>query len=83
MSFRDSLNNLIRSDKPDSPTDLIFLYGSLILIDLWVWATLCRQTIPHLGEMIGFLITCKVVKVGANLSKKGKTDETPTDKPAA
>lgn len=77
MSFRDSINNLVRSDKPESPTDVVFIYGSLILINLLVYATLKPGTIPHITEMIGFLVLCKGVKVAANWSKKDtvKPDE--------
>lgn len=69
MTFRDSLHNLIRSDRPDSPTDVIFLFGSLVLLDLWIYATLTRCTVPHITELIGFLVLCKGVKVASDKVK--------------
>lgn len=72
MNLRDSINNLIRSDRPESPTDLIFIYGGLILVDLWIYATLKPATIPHLTEVIGFLVLCKTVKVGSDYQKRRK-----------
>lgn len=71
MTFRDSINNLIRSDKPESPTDLIFIFGSLIMIDLQVYATLAHSTIPYFNEMLLALGGYKTVKVASNWSKKG------------
>ena len=73
MSFRESINNLLRGDRPESPTDLIFLFGGLIMIDLWVYATLAHILIPHLTEIIGFLILCKGVKVAADYTNKNAT----------
>jgi hypothetical protein len=71
-TFRQSINNLIDSTKPQSPTDVVFLYGSLTLIALWVYVTLSRTTIPHLESVMVFLVGCKGVKVVSdNTSKKG------------
>lgn len=70
-TFRENLNNLIRSDRPESPTDVIFLFGSLILIDLQIYATLASTTVPHFGEMLMALGSYKGVKVASNWSKKG------------
>lgn len=70
MTFRDSLNNLIRGDRPESPTDVIFLFGSLILINLQVYATIANTTVPHFSEMLLALGGFKSVKVASNWSKK-------------
>jgi len=81
QTFRESLNNLIRSDKPESPTDVVFLYGSLMLINAMVYAVAAKVPIPHITEMIGFLVLCKGVKVGSDWQKQRKAacDEPPTD----
>lgn len=69
MSFRDNINNLIRSDRPESPTEVIFLFGGLVLLALMVYATQARCTIPHFEAMLLALGTYKGVKVW-----KGKTN---------
>jgi len=71
MTFRESINNLIRSDRPGSPTDVIFLYGGLTLVNLFIYATLAKVTIPHITEMVGFLVLCKSVKM---VGSRGKND---------
>lgn len=63
MSFRDSINNLIRTDKPESPTDLIFIAGSLAIIGLLIYATQTGKTIPGFEFYLGALATYKGVKV--------------------
>lgn len=69
-SLRESINNLIRSDKPESPTDLIFLFGSLVLLALQIYATGARTTVPHFGEMLLALGGYKGVKVAGSWAKK-------------
>lgn len=70
-TLRESINNLIRSDRPESPTDVIFIFGSLVLIALQVYATLSKTpTIPYFGEMLVALGGYKTVKVASNWSKK-------------
>lgn len=61
--MRDSINNLIRSDRPESPTDVIFLFGSLVLLALMIYATQARCTVPHFEAMLLALGTYKGVKV--------------------
>lgn len=80
MTFRESINNLIRSDQPESPTDVIFIYGGLTLINLVVYAALAKTTIPHVAEIIGFLVLCKSVKM---VGDRGKNGTDTADKPAA
>lgn len=70
MSFRESINNLIRGDMPESPTDTIFLFGSLVLLALWIYACLTETTLPHVEAVIGFLVLCKGVKVAGTWGKK-------------
>lgn len=79
MSIRESISNLIRSDRPESPTDVVFVFGSLIMIDLWIYATLSKATIPHIVEVLGFLVVCKGVKVASNWTKKGDSNGSSTD----
>lgn len=76
MSFRASINNLIRSDRPESPTDVIFLFGSLVLISLMVYATQARCTIPHFEAMLLALGGYKTVKVASNWTKRGNDNAT-------
>lgn len=61
--LRENINNLVRSDKPESPTDAIFIYGSLVLFNLWVYTTLAKIPLPYIMEMTGFLVICKGTKV--------------------
>ena len=67
-------NNLLRSDKPESPTNLIFLLGSIIALGLWIYATLIKQQIPSIEVMVTFLTACKGVKVAGDwaATKLGK-----------
>lgn len=71
MGFRTSINNLIRGDKPESPTDTIFIFGSVVLILLLIVVTFQKSSIPHVSEIIGFLVLCKGVKVAGVWAKKG------------
>lgn len=74
MAFRDSINNLIRSDKPESPTDLIFIFGSLILFGVWIFAAQSGKAVPHFGDVALFLTGCKAVKVAKDYANpKNKT----------
>ena len=82
MTFRESVNNLIRSDRPESPTELIFITGSLSLIGLQIYATLAKiPTIPHFESMLVALGTYKGVKVWGNkvvqngIKQPGTTDQ--------
>jgi len=70
-SFRESINNLIRSDKPESPTDFIFIIGMLSLIALQIYATQKQVQVSHFGEMLTALGLYKTVKVGSAYMKKG------------
>jgi len=81
MTFRDSINNLIRSDRPESPTDVVFLFGSIAMMGLWIYATQKPCSIPHIEAMTLFLAGCKAVKVGSDFQKKRKADCDATDKP--
>lgn len=80
MTFRQSINALTDSDSPQSPTDLIFIYGGLTLINLWVYATLATVTIPHIETVLGFLVLCKGVKVG-KAYVVNKTQPQPKEEP--
>jgi len=82
QTFRESINNLIRSDRPESPTDVVFLYGSLMLINALIYAVLAKVTIPHITEIIGFLVLCKGVKVGSDWQKQRKAACDDTTPPA-
>lgn len=77
--FWQSINNLIDSTKPDSPTDVVFLFGSLILIDLWIYATLAGVTIPHIETVLGFLVLCKSVKVVSDRNDRKEAASAVTD----
>jgi hypothetical protein len=81
MTLRTSINNLIRGDRPESPTDLIFIFGMLVLIGLQIWATLTKGTVAHFGEMLLALGGYKGVKVASNFSKKGEAQNGQADKP--
>lgn len=71
-----SVINFFRSDKPESPTDLIFVLGGISLIALQIAAFKTQQTIPHFSEMLIALGTYKTVKIASNYQKKAKvTDE--------
>jgi hypothetical protein len=82
MGFRESVNNLIRSDKPDSPTDLVFLVGMLILLELQIYATFAHETVPYFEAMLVALGSYKCVKVGSDYQKKRKaSNDKPADNP--
>jgi len=69
MKFRESINNLIRGDKPESPTDAIFLYGALMFIAVWVYCNMLKMPVQNIIEMASFLTGCKGVKVASNWVK--------------
>jgi hypothetical protein len=79
MKLRESLNNLIRSDRPESPTDVVFIYGGLILIDLWIYVTLAGKQIPHIEVIMAFLVSCKGVKVVSDKMQGRKAADCGTD----
>jgi hypothetical protein len=83
MTFRESINALTDSNSPQSPTDLIFIYGGLIAIDLWIYATIAQVTIPHFDAMLLFLVGCKGVKIGkaymVNKTQPQPKEETKTE----
>lgn len=80
--FRESVNNLIRSDKPDSPTDAIFLLGMVILLTLQICATFSKITVPYFEAMLVALGSYKCVKVGSDYQKKRKaSDDRSIDSP--
>lgn len=75
--MKESILNLIRSDKPESPTDLIFIFGSLVLFALQIYATQKQVQIPHFEAMLIALGSYKTVKVASDYQKnKGTNNET-------
>jgi hypothetical protein len=82
MTIRESINNLIRSDMPESPTDLIFIFGSLILLALQIYATQKQWQVPHFEAMLIALGGYKSIKVASNWQKgKANGTDTTADKP--
>ena len=77
--FRQSIQDLIDSSKPDSPTDVIFLFGGIVLVLLWIYATIFKTSIPQITEVIGFLVLCKGVKAASDKINKGVLNDTTTD----
>jgi|SRR6185369_6579621 len=79
-NFLESYNNLIRTDKPESPTDFVFVNGMIVLLGLWIYASIVRATsnqpayvIPHFNEMLLALGAYKSIKIGSNYqTAKGK-----------
>jgi len=67
--------NFFRSDRPESPTDLIFVIGSISLISLQVAAYHSQLPVPHFAEMLIALGTYKGIKIGSNFQKKAKLAE--------
>ena len=66
ITLRQSLNDLIRTDRPESPTELIFIFGSLVMLALQVYATQTGKTIPGFEAMLLALGTYKGVKVAGD-----------------
>lgn len=75
--------NFLRSDRPESPTDLIFVYLGFILGGLWIYANYVQKDIVSLAVMVGFVASLKVIKVGSDYQKKRKAacDVGETEKP--
>lgn len=74
QEFRQSINNLIRSDRPESPTNLMFIVGLLSLI-AWEWyALLTRGTVPHVETLAALIFGIKVAKGYNDRSTKGGGD---------
>ena len=64
--LRQNLNDLIRTDRPESPTDLIFITGSLMVMGLMIYATQTGKTVPGFEAYLLALGTYKGVKVFAD-----------------
>lgn len=60
--FRESIQNLIRTDRPESPTNAMFIYSVMVLMALWTYATLTKGTVPHIEIMAGFIFGTKLIK---------------------
>jgi hypothetical protein len=68
MGLRASINNLILTDRPESPTDVVFIFGSMIMIALWIFATLTKGIVPHIEIVVAFLTGCKAVKMAGKFA---------------
>lgn len=66
--------NIIRSDRPESPTDFIFLYLGIIAGALWIYANMVQKEIVSLGIMAGLLGSLKAIKIGSDFQKKRKAE---------
>jgi hypothetical protein len=69
-----SIINFFRSDKPESPTDLVFVYLGLIAGGLWVYCNIIQKEIIALAVMAGLLTALKAVKIGSDFQKKRKAN---------
>jgi len=67
-----SFTNYTRSDRPESPTDLIFIYLGLILGGLWIYSNSIQKEIVSLIVVVGFMSSLKMIKVGSDWQKKRK-----------
>jgi hypothetical protein len=72
MRLRDSINNAIRSDRPESSTDIIFLFLGFILGMLWVYSNVHNREIVSLVVLVTFMGSLKAIKVGSDFQKKRK-----------
>lgn len=68
--LRENINDLIRTDRPQSPTDLIFIFGSLVMLGLQIYATEVKTTVPHFTEMLVALGSYKAIKVASDRNQK-------------
>jgi len=73
------ISNFFRSDRPESPTDLIFVYLGLILGGLWVYSNYLQKEIVSLALLVSFLSTLKLVKIGSDYQKKRTANEDPAN----
>jgi hypothetical protein len=76
--FRENINNLIRSDKPESPTNLCFIVLVLFLAGWETYAVLTKGTVPHVELMLTFILAIKVNKA-YNERKAGVTGVATTE----
>lgn len=67
-----SFSNYTRSDRPESPTDLVFIYLGFVLGGLWVYANITQKEIVSLVVVVGFASSLKIIKVGSDFQKKRK-----------
>lgn len=79
MTFRESINNLIRSDRAESPTDFIFIVWALALIAMQTYALQTGKAVPYFGEALVALGSYKTVKVGSSYVKGRAKDASATD----
>jgi len=57
-----TIMNLIRNDKPESPTNLAFLLLVLVLAGCEIWATVNKAIVPHFIEFVAFIAALKINK---------------------
>lgn len=72
MGIRDSINNAVRSDRPESPTDALVIYLGFILGMLWIYAQVTGKEITCLVAMLAFIGSIKTIKIGSDFQKKRK-----------
>ena len=73
-NLRENINNLVRTDRPESPTDAVFIFLSMILAALVLYAAQIRvtvhdYTVPHFDSLLAFVVACKSVKVWSDKSQ--------------
>lgn len=76
IALKVGIDNLLRSDKPESPTDLIFIVGSLVLFGLQIYATVHKTTVPHFEVMLLALGGYKSIKVGSEYMENKQREAT-------
>ena len=72
MTFRESLNNAVRSDRPESPTDMAFIFLVVIMGGLWIMSNIRQNEFVALVIMVAFVGSLKMIKVGSDMQKKRK-----------
>ncbi len=70
MTLRESFNNAIRSDRPESPTDIAFLFLVFILGELWIYKNVVGGSVIDLAVIVTFAGTLKAIKVASDKQKQ-------------
>jgi len=78
MSFRESVNNLIRTDRPESTSRAIALFAGINVVG-WIWyALIYEQIAPLLGvlaQMLSFIAILLGVKQITEKKQEGAAND--------
>jgi hypothetical protein len=78
MTFRESINNLIRSDKPESTSRALALFTGINVVG-WIWYALTRDKMTALMACLAIVVAYITALLGVKqITEKKGTDNAST-----